>query len=125
MGKISYKRGLIAEELVQEYYEGLGYSVIEKRYRARPYEIDLILKSPNGEIVFVEVKALSNTNYGFPQSRVTKRKQNNLFLAAQCFLSEQQTHFQRYRFDVVTVNFSGQSPQISHFPNAFQAEDIV
>jgi len=51
-----------------------GYLLLERNYRTPYGEIDLILRSPEGELVFAEVKARSGTFFGYPEEAVDRRK---------------------------------------------------
>ena len=59
------EKGKLGEEIASKYIISKGGKVIERNYRTRVGEVDLIAKL-NGELVFVEVKSRSNINYGYP-----------------------------------------------------------
>ena len=63
-----------------------GYAVIDRNYRTPYGEIDLILRSPENEIVFVEVKARTGTFFGYPESAVNKRKKSHILRSAYYYL---------------------------------------
>ena len=65
-----------------------GYSILERNYRTPYGEIDLILQSPEGAIVFAEVKARSGSFFGYPESAVDSRKKTHIIRSAYCFLEE-------------------------------------
>ena len=48
-------------------------NILENNYKIKTGEIDIIAKLDD-EIVFVEVKSRSNTNYGYPSEAVNYRK---------------------------------------------------
>ena len=65
-----------------------GYSVIERNYRTPYGEIDLILRSPENEIVFAEVKARTSSSFGYPESAVDRRKKTHIIRSAYYYLEQ-------------------------------------
>lgn len=59
--------------MAKAYLEERGFLFIESNFYTRTGEIDLIMKK-RGTIYFIEVKTRFSTNYGFPESAVTKTK---------------------------------------------------
>jgi putative endonuclease len=102
------------ERLAEDYLKAQGYRILERNYRIRMGEIDLIAR--HGDcICFVEVKARAAAEA--PQEAVGWHKQRKLARLAQAYLkSKFDTVDVRCRFDVVAV--SGTS--VSLIPNAFE-----
>ena len=96
-----------------------GYAIIERRYRTRYGEIDIIA-SAGRTIVFVEVKARWGDGYG-GGAAVTPCKQQRIVRMAIDFLARHRLQDQPCRFDVVTVDFDGGPPRIEVYPYAFTA----
>ena len=94
-----------------------GYTLIDRNYRAMRCEIDLIMKAPNNEIVFVEVKARTNQRYILGRQAVNKSKQFNIIKAAEHFVSENNCYDAFMRFDVIEVDMP--SKTVVHIENAF------
>ena len=65
-----------------------GYSVLERNYRTPYGEIDLILRSPENEIVFAEVKARTGTLFGYPEGAVTRQKKDHIIRSAYYYLQQ-------------------------------------
>ena len=65
-----------------------GYSILERNYRTPYGEIDLILRSPENEIVFAEVKARTGTFFGYPESAVTRQKKDHIIRSAYYYLQQ-------------------------------------
>ena len=63
-----------------------GYKLIDRNYRTPYGEIDLILFSPEREIVFVEVKSRTSIYGGYPESAVDRRKKRHIFRSAFYYL---------------------------------------
>jgi len=106
---------LACAELVQR-----GYEILERRYRTRYGEIDIIARSA-GSLVFVEVKARDGDEFGGGEAAVTVAKQQRIVRMAIDFLSRRGLQDQPCRFDVVTIDFTGGSPRIEVYPHAFSA----
>lgn len=79
-----------------------GYEIIERNYRIRLGEIDIVAKH-GGEIVFVEVKTRSSAEGGDPQDSVTKRKGRRLVTLGMIYLAEKRLDGVQWRIDVVAV----------------------
>jgi putative endonuclease len=75
------------EKLALNYLSGLGYGVVERNYRTRYGEIDLIARDAE-TLIFVEVKLRRSTAYGNPLESVTPRKQEQVRSIAEQYLDE-------------------------------------
>jgi len=109
-------RGKEGEELALRYLRDLGYQILEKNYRRKRKEIDIIALEGK-ELVFVEVKAGKSKAYGEPELRVDNRKQKNLSEVAQAFLAETEVDYESCRFDVLGVDLS--TGKVIHYKGAF------
>ena len=106
---------LTCRELVRR-----GYAILERRYRTRYGEIDIIARA--GEtLVFVEVKARKGNAYGGSVAAVTPYKQQRVVRMALDFLARRRLLDQPCRFDVVTVDFENGRSRIEVYPHAFTA----
>lgn len=109
--------GAAAERHVATLLESAGLSIIERRYRVRGGEVDLVaLDGP--EIVFVEVKARRSARHGAPAEAVDRRKRRRLVTAARRYLAEH-PHRGPCRFDVVAVESEGGRLRVSWLRDAF------
>jgi len=97
-----------------------GYAILERRYRTRYGEIDIIARAGH-TLVFVEVKARAGNDFGGGGAAVTPCKQQRIVRMAIDFLARRRLLDQPCRFDVVTVDFEGESPRIEVYPHAFTA----
>ncbi len=94
--------GARAEELAAAFLRRQGLKLLEKNYRCRFGEIDLILK--DGEtLVFVEVRLRGNPRYGGAAASITPAKRAKLLKTARHYLGHL-THFPPCRFDAVLLN---------------------
>ncbi len=94
--------GGFGEALAAAHYRGSGYAVLERNWRCRAGEIDLICA--RGTILVVcEVKARTGTAHGHPLEAVTRAKQLRLRRLAALYLQTQERRWAEVRFDVVSV----------------------
>lgn len=110
------QRGGEGERLAAEYLQKRGYQLLEKNYRCRYGELDLILRK--GElIVFAEVKLRKNDGFSPAAEAVTPAKRERLRKAASLWLAQRDCG-DPARFDVVEVYT--QSGRLIHLENAFE-----
>ena len=89
------------ETLAADYLTSLGMTVLERNFRCRQGEIDLIVMDGQ-TLAFVEVKYRKDGSYGGPEAAVDRRKQQHMRLAAGQFLRQHpQFACIPCRFDVV------------------------
>jgi putative endonuclease len=111
------KRG---EELAVAELTRRGYAILERRYRTRCGEIDIIADD-RGTLVFVEVKARADAEFGTAAEAVTAWKQRRLVRMAKVYLTETRVAERPCRFDVVAIMLDQVEPAIDVFQNAFDA----
>ncbi|MCP5085952.1 MAG: YraN family protein [Rhodobacteraceae bacterium] len=115
-GKSSYFKGIAAEEMVASVYRQNGFEVIEKRWKTREGEIDLVARHAN-KYYFVEVK--SSSSFERAAERITPRQQQRIQNAALEYLAERaRTVDVDCRFDAAIVDASG---SVKVIPGAFLA----
>ena len=110
--------GVRGEELAVDYLRDKGYVILDRNWRSGHREIDIVARDGD-TIVFVEVKARSNTIFGRPEDAVTRRKMHLLVLAADAYIRYNMLD-QDVRFDVITVTGNSQNPYIKHYERAFR-----
>jgi putative endonuclease len=104
-----------AEARAAAFLVAKGLRIIERNYRCRFGEIDLIARN-GATVVFVEVRARTSQAYGGAAESITPAKRRRLLAAARHYLARQGTHCS-CRFDVVLL--SGSPQQIEWIENAF------
>jgi len=97
-----------------------GYKILERNYRVRGGEIDLIAQRKE-YIVFIEVKLRSGVGYGYPRESVGAVKQRKIIKTAMQYIAVHGLDNQDFRFDVVEVLSRDKHVEISHIENAFDA----
>ena len=110
--------GAWGEDLALRYLIKHGYRLVERNYRTRRGEIDLILRK-EGTLVFVEVKLRRGTGFGDPLEAVTPRKQATLRYLAERYLAVREPDFDTVRFDVVGILAGREGLRIEHVEDAF------
>ena len=111
--------GRKSEALAARHLEESGYRILEKNYRTKNGEIDIIARD-NDTIVFVEVKARQTTRFGNPKMAVTGDKQRKISMVALQYLKRTGQITTRARFDVVAVHSAGGGQRIEVVKNAFE-----
>ena len=114
--------GVRGEEIAARYLERRGYRIVERRYRCRAGEIDLVAHEA-GEVVFVEVKTRRGDTCGGPLEAVTRRKQNRLVLLARIYLAHRRLYGVPCRFDVVGIRVDANGTDVQLVQNAFGVGD--
>src|SRR5688572_5321363 len=102
-----------------EALEKLGYIIIERRYRTRFGEIDVIADDA-GTVVFVEVKTKTDCTFSDPVEFVTRQKQRRLVSMAEQYVACHHLDATPCRFDVVGVDSSVTPSQITIYQDAFR-----
>jgi putative endonuclease len=111
--------GSRGEDLAAAFLEKQGYAILERNYRCKGGEVDII--SRDGKIlVFVEVKTRRTASYGVPQLSVTPFKQRQIMKAALTWLASHRKLEAPARFDVIAITIQGdREPVFDHIKNAF------
>ena len=111
------KKGKKGEDIACRALKMKGYVILEKNYRLREGEIDIITERDD-YICFVEVKARSSDSFGLPEESITDRKKERIIIAANTYIEENDLHDRNMRFDVVAVNL--RTSKVRFTPNAFE-----
>lgn len=107
--------GRKGEDSASEYLVRQGYVILERNYRYRRSEIDIIAKKEK-LLVFIEVKTKSYTAYGYPEEAVNDNKVKKVVEGADHYIHAKNWEHD-IRFDVIAVDSSTQ--EITHFEDAF------
>ena len=107
--------GRAGEDAAATYLKKRGYKIVERNFRTRLGEIDIIAKHKN-VLVFVEVKARADLSFQRPAESVTADKQRKIALTALYFLSANGLDDVPCRFDVIEVV----GKDVNHIINAFE-----
>ena len=111
------------EERAAQWVEAQGWQILQRNYRCKLGEIDIIAKD-KGQLVFIEVRARSNSRFASAAASVDYRKQQRLLRTAALYL---RTAGRRQnlscRFDVIAFEprQSGQDAEPRWIRSAFTA----
>lgn len=111
--------GQWGEKIAQNYLSEKGYAILETNWRRHRDEVDIIAYN-RGEIVFVEVKTRTSTEYGRPESFVDRKKQQAYIRMANTYMRFYNRD-ERVRFDIIAIVVDPQSGahQIDHLEDAY------
>jgi len=112
--------GKEGEDRAAKFLKKQGYRILERNYRTRSGEIDLIALH-EGTVVFVEVKTRTNEAFGSPELAVNARKQSRMIKAALGYIRYKKLHQVPCRFDVVAISSSAGQP-VELIQNAFEMD---
>lgn len=97
-----------------------GYRILERNYRCKVGEIDIIARDED-ILSFVEVKTRSSTQFGSPFEAVDLRKQKQISRVALDYLASHRVDAVAIRFDVIAVSRGQIGFQCKLIKNAFEA----
>ena len=117
----SVTTGQNAESLACDYLQARGLAVVERNYRSRFGEIDLIMHERDC-LIFVEVRYRRQARFGSGAESVDARKQARIVACARHYLlSHPRAAESACRFDVVAISGGGMTPDIEWIADAFPA----
>ena len=117
---VKQQLGQYGEEKACNYLETHNYKIIERNFRCRQGEIDIIAKDlSKNELVFVEVKTRLSFNYGTPSQSVTSIKQRHILNVAKYYLYKNSINDTFVRFDVIEVFVKEFEFRINHIKQIF------
>ena len=109
--------GRKGEELAIEYLEKKGYLIVEKNYRYKKAEVDIIARK-EAVLVVIEVKTRSSTYFGNPQDFVNPKKIKLLVMAIDNYVIEKDLDVE-IRFDIIAILKDKGNYTIQHIKDAF------
>lgn len=110
--------GKEGEKKAIEFLTRQGYQIIEKNYRKRTGEIDIIAFDPSqSEIVFIEVKTRRSLNFGYPEESVNNKKIKKIIETAEQWLEDKKSSGKEWRIDIISIEWQKEIPTIDHFKN--------
>jgi putative endonuclease len=111
--------GAIGEKLAADFLKKRGYKIIQRNFRCREGEIDIIAQKDEC-LVFVEVRTKKNTAFGTPEESVTLSKREKLISLANAYIQAYNKPPQSWRIDVVAVELTPDNrvSRLEHIENA-------
>lgn len=116
MGTRHIERGRWGEDLAARHLEGLGLEILERNWRCRAGEIDIVAgDTRSGTIIICEVKTRSTEDFGSPLAAVTPVKVRRLRALASEWLRAHGTSAREVRIDVIGILLGRQgAPSLEH-----------
>jgi putative endonuclease len=95
--------GAFGENVVAEYLKAAGITILDRNWRIREGEIDIVALSPDDRIIFVEVKTRSSSNFGHPLESINNRKAHRLQALALAWLAMHRNFGAAFQIDCAAV----------------------
>lgn len=112
--------GRDGEAVAATHLQSVGLLVLDRNWRCREGELDIVATNSVDTLIFCEVKTRRGVGYGMPVESVTAAKRRRLRRLAQLWMASTGAHSARVRFDVVGIVWPvGQPPEVRHIEDAF------
>ncbi len=114
--------GKKGERLATSYLKKQGYKIIEKNYKTKLGEVDIIADY-KGCICFIEARASNNQAFCLPEETILKKKQLQISKTALAYIKQHKLENKSCRFDVVSIKgVDSPDPEIKLIKNAFDLD---
>jgi putative endonuclease len=111
-------RGRPGEDHACRHLLASGFEILKRNFRCRSGEVDVVARE--GETtVFVEVKERTGASHGAGVEAVTFGKRRRLIRAARLYAATHGLEERPLRFDVISIDWSAEGPQLRHDRGAF------
>ncbi len=112
--------GRRAEDRALSFLTGEGLDLIERNYRCKAGEIDLVMQQQS-TLVLVEVRSRSRSDFGSAAETVGRRKQRRFIRAARHLLLARPDLARLYaRFDVIAIDGDAPNDRLQWIKDAFR-----
>jgi putative endonuclease len=118
---LSVEQGESAESLGAQFLLRRGYRLLERNFKTRLGEVDLVVEN-DAYLVFVEVRYRRSVAWGSPEATVGRLKRSKLVLAALEYVQRHRLEQRALRFDVLSIRQARGGPCIEHYENAFEMD---
>ena len=98
--------GKLGEKIAANYLLKNGYKILERNFKARYGEIDIVARDRN-ILVFVEVKTRNDDQFGTPEEAVTRKKLREVIKTAQFYKLSHTNEPDELRIDVIAIQLTG------------------
>ena len=115
------RRGYFGETAACKYLTSLGYKIIERNFKKRYGEIDIVA-CQGKTLVFVEVKTRRGTSFGTPEEAITPWKMSSLIKSAQYYKLIHPNSPDAMRIDLISIHLNDayEIEKIQHYKNISQ-----
>jgi putative endonuclease len=97
-------QGKLGEELAGKALKKNGYHIIDKNYRCRYGEIDIVARKKDS-LVFIEVRSKTGSSFGSPEESITAAKKRKIMTTALDYIATHENLPPDWRIDFVAVEF--------------------
>ncbi len=104
------------EDLAENYLKKRGYIIVERNFRCRLGELDIIALD-GAELVFIEVKTRKSRSYGLPCEAVNAEKLRHLKRTAAYYTAVASEEKRDARLDVIEILTDGERTFLRHIEN--------
>lgn len=111
--------GKEGEDIACNFLKNKGYKIIEKNFRSKFGEIDIIAKDGN-TLVFIEVKSKEGIKFGSPQEAVNRKKLEKIKKCINYFLHIKHLENSSIRLEVVAIQTDNYQVKKIELINAFE-----
>ena len=103
INKDAAQLGIHGEELAAQFLIDRGLQILDRNWRIKEGELDIVAKSLDGIIVFVEVKTRTSIAFGDPLESITPEKAMRIQRLALAWLATHQRLGWSFRIDVAGI----------------------
>lgn len=113
--------GKYGEDLACNYLKSKNYKILDRNYRNRFGELDIICLHSN-IIIFLEVKSRYTSKFGEGRYSVNSIKQKNIIKLSNYYIHQKNLYNNFFRFDVIEIEFDIKKDiyNINHITDAFR-----
>lgn len=123
MSKKNLYFGISGEETAARFLKENGYNVLQRNYKTKLGEIDIIAKDKD-TFAFIEVKTRHTERFGLPQEALSNFKQRQISKVALAYLKQNNLLHKKARFDVVSIIYTSEDkPELELIKNAFELDE--
>ena len=111
----AHSLGRRGENYAVKYLDSLGWTVVDRNWRCKLGELDIICVDDAATLVFVEVKTRAGLGFGSPLESITRNKLLTLRSLAGEWLQEHDVQARRIRIDAIGIlKLPGLAPELEH-----------
>ena len=113
--------GRKGEDAAARYLGARGYRILQRNWRCRFGEADIIAQDPDGTVCFVEVKTRRSMEAGLPEESVTPKKRSRYEKIAMCYIVQEDIDDNTaLRFDAIAICVAdGRRAMLRHHRSCF------
>lgn len=109
--------GTKGEELAASFLQNKGFVILEKNWRFKNFEADIIATIAD-TLVIAEVKTRKSNYFGEPETFVNKQKQKNLIKTGNAYIQQNNLDLE-VRFDIISIILGDHQMKVNHIEDAF------